>query len=275
VWNTNRSGTTLGCGREMAPSVRFALALVVSFVAVAYAQVQCTVGSSGTYSTINAGLSGCNGGVGSYELIIDGQFSETLFFPLTAVNVTLTSLEFTGGLVPASPFPENITARISGFDWIVANVSTAIFIRGIVLDGLRTTAGLFKPWLINNNITLDRCLVSNWTGEYVIRIEACRRSVLGHVVNTRFQDIWGNAFWAQGMEDIIVEGNVLDRVGGFMNQSGMYLKPSYVTEGTFVLRNNSGWLLVDAQPRNCIFLGDVNGVTRCNRGALGTRLLVQ
>lgn len=205
----------------MAASVCLALALVVSFVAIAYAQVQCTVGSSGTYSTINAGLSGCNGGVGSYELIIDGHFPETLFFPLTAVNVTLTSLEFTGGLVPASPFPENITTRISGFDWIVANVSTAIFIRGIVLDGLRTTSGLFKPWLINNNVTLDRCLVSNWTGEYVIRIEACRRSVLGRVVNTRFQDIWGNAFWAQGMEDIIVEGNVLDRVGGFMNQSGM------------------------------------------------------
>jgi len=41
---------------------------------------------------------------------------------------------------------------------------------------------------------------------------------------------------------------------------------SYVTEGIWHVSNNSGWLITDAQAPSCIFLGDTNGMTRCNRG---------
>lgn len=244
------------------------VALLFEFVIRATAQVQCTVGVSGTYATVNAGLAGCNGGIGSFQLLIDGQFIENLVVPVTATNVTLTSVEFDAGTVPEVPTAANLTTSITGHNFLVTNVSTALFLQGIIFNGALTSNGLFYPWLTNNNLTVDRCLFANWSSEYVIRMEPCKRSVLVNVVNTRFLDCWGTALWAEGLEDILVEGSVLDRVGGFMNHSGMMLKSSYVTRGNFVLHNTSGWLLVDAQPRSCIYQGDVNGVVRCNRGVL-------
>lgn len=244
----------------------WSLTVLAALFSISYAQVQCTVGSSGTYATINAGLNGCNGGVGSIKLLLDGVFAETMVVPVTVTNLTLTSVEFEAGIVPAHPFPTNITTRITGSSHIVTNVSTAIFMQGLIIDGASTSSPMFAPWLINNNFTMDRCLVANWTGDYSIRIEPCQRAVSINFLNNRFYRVWGTTVWAEGHEDIIFINNILDKVGGYHNQSGVYLKMSYVTEGIWHVSNNSGWLIFDAQPPSCIFLGDTNGMTRCNRG---------
>lgn len=235
---------------------------------VAHAQVTCTVGVASTYSTINAALLGCNGGSGSIRLLLDGVFTETLIIPVTLNNVTFTSVEFDANLVPADPFPENITTRITGSEHRVLNITTALYFQGLILDGSDSGLSMFSPWLINNNVTIDRCLAANWTTGIAIRIEACDRAVSLNVINTRFFRVWGTTVHAEGMEDIIFVNNILDKVSGYQNRSGVYLKPSYVTEGIFRMDNNSGWLLFDAQPASCIFLGDVNGMVRCNRGEL-------
>jgi len=189
----------------------------------AKAQVQCTVGPSGTYATINAGLAGCNGGVGSIQLLLDGSFTETMVVPVTVTNLTLTSVDFDADLVPANPFPANISTRITGSNHLVLNVSTALFIQGIILDGASSGEPMFAPWLINNNVTMDRCLVGNWTGDFAIRIEPCQRAVSINFINNRFFRVWGTTVWAEGHEDIIFLNNILDRVGGFHNMSGVYV----------------------------------------------------
>ena len=245
------------------------LLLLVALVATtASATTVCTVGVSGTYSTISAALAGCNGGVGSIQLILDGIFSETMIFPVTLTNITLTSVEFQAGLVPVNPTRNNITTKIIGSEHFVGNVSAALYLQGVIFDGDDEGLTMFTPWLINNNLTLDRCLVANWTTEIAIRMEPCDRAVSINAINNRFYRTWGTAVWAEGMEDTIFVANILDRAGGYRNNSGVYLKSSYVTEGIWRVDNNSGWLLFDAQPPSCIFLGDANGMTRCNRGVL-------
>lgn len=256
----------MGRQRRMGTALLFLLLCVHLLRPIAAQVVQCTVGGSGTYANINAALTGCNGGVGSIELLLDGQFTEVMNVPVGVTNLTLTSVEFAAGLVPAAPLPSNVTTRITGSNHFVTNVSTALYIRGVIMDGASAGAPMFQPWLINNNVTLDRCLVANWTGDFCIKVLPCERAVSINIVNTRFFRVWGTTVWAEGMEDITVLGNTLDRVGGYHNQSGMYLKPSYVTEGIWHVSNNSGWLITDAQPESCIFLGDTNGMTRCNRG---------
>lgn len=56
---------------------------------------------------------------------------------------------------------------------------------------------------------------------------------------------------------------IFAKCGGFSGQSCVYLKHSFVSEGTFVFSNNSHWLLVDAQPSNCYFFADPNAMTMC------------
>lgn len=242
--------------------------VILALVAAVSAQVVCTVGVSGTYSTVNAALAGCNGGAGSIKLLLDGVFTETMSLPATLTNVTFTSVEFAAGLVPAVPYRANITTAIIGSEHRVGNVSASLYFQGIILDGNNAGLTMFTPWLINNNFTMDRCFVANWTTDIAIRLEPCERAALLNVVNTRFYRVWGTTVYAEGMEDTIFVGNVLDRVGGYHNHSGVYLKASYVTEGVWRVENNSGWLIFDAQPPSCIFLGDTNGMVRCNRGVL-------
>ena len=121
---------------------------------------------------------------------------------------------------------------------------------------------------MNNNLTLDRCLVGNFTGNVTLAGEGCTRGVSLLVINTRFQDVWGSSLYFQGQENIDVESNVFDRCGGYNNYSAVYVKLSFVSTGVFVFYNNSHWLLEDEQSPLCITLADPYGMTQCNNGSL-------
>lgn len=230
--------------------------------------VQCTVGLTGTYSTIQTALDGCNGGQGSIQLILNGTFFENLVFPLALTNVTFTSEEFLNNNATAWPFESNLTAFIRGAQHQVLNTEMALYFQGIGLDGQGKDLPLFMDPLINNNLTLDRSLVENFSGNITIKGEACHRAVSLTVINSRFLSIWGSALYFEAMEDIDVESNIFDKCGGYNNFSCAYVKPSFVSQGVFIFSNNSHWLLIDALPPSCMFLGDRNGMTRCNNGTL-------
>lgn len=246
----------------------FVLAVLYQTTSSLAAPVQCTVGGGGTYLTIQSALTLCNGGVGSIELILNGTFFEDIVFQDTLNNVTLTSLTFSLGNATAWPHPDNITDGIILGNHILQGTNTSLFFQGIAIDGQENGLPFFRFPTINNNITLDRCLVANFSGNYTLQMSPCKRAVTLRSVNSRYRNIWGSALYAEGMEDIDVRSNIFDRCGGLNNQSCTYLKHSFVSEGIYIVSNNSHWLLADLQPDRCVFNADPNGMVRCNNGSL-------
>lgn len=229
--------------------------------------VVCTVGVNGTFATIQDGLTGCNGGMGSIQLILDGIFTEDLIIQEAITNVTFTSAKFAAGNATAWPEDENITSIIIGTHDVM-NASAAVFFQGIKLEGQNLDRSLFLTPLINNNITLDRCLVSNFASNTTIQVSGCKRAVLIRILNSRFKNIWGSAIYAEGMEDVEIRSNIFAGCGGHNNNSCVYAKLNFVSEGFYIVTNNTHWLLADTQPASCVYLADQNGYTRCNNGTI-------
>ena len=244
----------------------FLFFLLFLCVNICLAQV-CTVGVSGTYSTIQSALNGCNSGNGTIELILTGNFTENFIVPYAITSVTFATASYDGTFPPV-PYISNVSATIHGYNHQVLNPSTALYFQGIALDGLLSGEPMFEPWLTNNNVTLDSCVVYDYNGNYSIRIEACSRAVSITSLNTRYQNVWGSSLYADAMEDIYVKGNIFARCGGYNGYSSVHLKHSFVSEGMYILSNNSHWLIVDAQPPTCTYPADFNGMTQCYNGTL-------
>jgi hypothetical protein len=229
--------------------------------------VDCTVGPSGTYPTIQLALNGCNGGSGSIRLILTGTFFESVVIPEPITNLTVVSDQFLANNVTAWPYPENMTVFWRGYQHQVMNHLTSIYLQGLALDGQETEFSFFKYPLVNNNLTIDRCVVGNFSSNITFQGDgSCRRGVKLTVLNTRFQDNWGSSLYFIGLEDVIVDSNVFERCGGYRNYSAHYLKMSFVAEGVFIVTNNSQWLIADVLPPSCLFYADQNGMTRCRNG---------
>lgn len=231
--------------------------------------VDCTVGSSGTYPTIQLGLDGCNGGAGSIRLILTGNFFEDVVVPDAVNNLTIVSDQFLAGNVTAWPYPDNMTVFWHGNRHQVMNHLTSIYLQGLAIDGDGSSDPFFAFPLISNNLTIDRCVVGNFSSNVTFQGDgSCRRGVSLNALNTRFQDNWGSSLHFIGMEDITVDSCIFERCGGFNNYSAHYLKKSFVAEGVFIVTNNSQWLIADVLPPPCLFYGDQNGMTRCRNGTL-------
>jgi len=250
------------------------LATIISLVlllcrVICAQEVDCTVGTGGTYATIQQGLNGCNGGAGSIRLIIfNGEYTENLVVSNALANVTLVSNAFILGLVAAQPTAANMTVFVVGYQHTVLSPSTSLFFQGIAFDGDNVGEPFFTSRLINNNLTLDRCLVTNFTGNVTLAGEGCVRGVTLLVINCRFMTNWGSSLYFSGQENIDVENNIFAQCGGYNNYSAVYVKLSFVSTGIFVFINNSHWLLADEQPPLCVYLADVNGMTQCFNNSL-------
>jgi len=248
------------------------LLLLLAGAHISSAQTVCTVGPSGTYSTIQAGLIGCNGGSGDVQLKIQsGNYSEPgLFFPFGLYRARLTAVDLIS--IPIAPFYSQISVHLRGNNYVVPNNRTALVFEGLSIDGFGQDQPLFATPLVNNNVTLNTCLITNFTGNYSIRGEACARGVSITVIATRFQRVWGSAVSYKALEDSYWDDTILDKVGGYNNRSAVELKMSFVSRGSLVLTNISHWVTEDRQKKPCLFTPDHNGMLRCDNGTLLVRL---
>jgi hypothetical protein len=185
--------------------------------------VVCTV--PGQFSSIQAGLNGCNGGAGSIQLTISpGTYTEQLTVPMAVGNLTLASTTFLAGNIPPQPTAFNLTVFVVGVNHSVQFSETSLFFQGIAFNGESLGQPFFESRLINNNFTLDRCLVANFTGNYTMQGEGCIRGVTLTVINSRFANNWGSHLYFEGMENFDIENNIFGPGGGLNNYSSVYTK---------------------------------------------------
>jgi hypothetical protein len=87
----------------------------------------CTVPAQ--FSTINAGLAGCGGGVGYITLVISpGTYTETLSFGLLLASATLQASNYDS--VPANPGLSNVTVIVAGVGHVIDNDTMALVFNG-------------------------------------------------------------------------------------------------------------------------------------------------
>jgi hypothetical protein len=168
------------------------------------------VGPTGTYASIQSGLFGCAGGSGDVILSIqNGTYVELgLFYPFGLTSVHLRAADF--ATVPNTPIAQNVTAHIYTYGMRVAHPYTALYYEGVQIDGLQQSQPMFATPLINNNITFTRSLVSNFTGEFAVRGQACDEAVTVESFQTRWYNVWGTSVDYMGLDSFDFEGNVFE-----------------------------------------------------------------
>lgn len=242
--------------------------VLLAILCVVQSATVCTVGPSGQYSSIQAGLFSCNGASGDVQLIISpGSYVEPgLFFPRGLDSIRLTASNY--GSVPVAPLRSQVAVLISGTRFRVAGPTTSLRLEGLGLDGMQQAQAMFDPPMGNNNLTMYGCHVANFTGSDAIRGVPCVKDVYLDVRATRFESVRGSAIRFNGLEDLEMDDNVYDKVGGYLNRSAVELKMSYVSRGKFIFTNQSHWLVSDQQTPLCIFTPDKNGMVQCKNGTM-------
>ena len=126
--------------------------------------------------------------------IVSALYCSSYDFPLPNDCVVLDPLTLgcpvntTGTNCTSEPL---LLSRIVGAPHLVLNATTQLSFYGVWFDGAGTDQSLFFPPLVNNNLTLDRCLVSDFHGNVTIDMEACEEVVTFSVHSVRFKRIWG------------------------------------------------------------------------------------
>ena len=159
-----------------------------------------------------------------------------------------------------------LLSRIVGAPHTVLNESTQLSFYSVWFDGAGTDQALFFPPLVNNNITFERCLISDFHGNVTVDIEACEEVVTVSARSTRFKRIWGSALYVQGIYSWESDNVTYDRCGGLNGYPCLYLKNSFISKGVNRLVDSSHWLLFDNQNPECNFFYDSQGMVRCVNG---------